>query len=539
MSRIKSLNISVSDLLYQMSDGVPGATNILGKMLISPEAFAPADPVISILGLDTLEVYGSDIWALGHYVCKDDMTLLNQVLDNHGFGYLTQELLHHHIQNRQPFEKLYSVEEMEEDMFKRNLPILEKELSYQLPPLMSKQPSPSSLLNSTPKHPTDTSPEMNVYDLVGMLKQRGFQLGHEMPCIYGSERVSTQIYYHPEEKMLVNLVVPENRDSKKASLSWFAGNLYTQRDSWEKHFSASGGGFKMNDNGKQVEGVYQYRDIREKLFTWYNNIVTTTKPLPQLFPESSAMSPVRNMFRNVEQKDLAYDCPNILRTTDIWGEFSDIIAFYNMTQIRDEGLNQMLTPIMEAMPKVVEKAIFDLVNGGRFSVSYEAKTASFEWLMEKLGIDSQWFKQHGVDVDLALQPPKNYTLEFAIKDPNGVLANRDRWGNDPRPHYTNVMNDVFKEFRDRTGTDVPGPGSWQITRNGLEFNLTHMMTNMSEEETVQVLQDILQKKGLDATFREKVADVNGLISDAVCECRERACNATKQYVRDLENLFKD
>lgn len=126
MSRIK-LYDSIESTIMKMSEGNPGAITILLKMLKTPEAFEPAHPLMEILSLDTLGIYGSDIWDLGEYVCqRQNMDILRLISLNHSYGKLSQEVLHDHIKSRKPFEKLYTIEELEMDFSKNELPLIER-----------------------------------------------------------------------------------------------------------------------------------------------------------------------------------------------------------------------------------------------------------------------------------------------------------------------------------------------------------------------------------------------------------------------------
>ncbi len=67
------LTDTAHDIIYKMSDGNPGAITVLLSILkhgdtIDPDAAMGS--IMAILDLDTLDIYGSDIWVLYKYVCE-------------------------------------------------------------------------------------------------------------------------------------------------------------------------------------------------------------------------------------------------------------------------------------------------------------------------------------------------------------------------------------------------------------------------------------------------------------------------------------
>lgn len=72
MSRLNDPGISTLDAIISMADGNPGAISVLGALL-------GADAV-SILILDELEIYGSDIWILYKDECEENLDRLMEEL---------------------------------------------------------------------------------------------------------------------------------------------------------------------------------------------------------------------------------------------------------------------------------------------------------------------------------------------------------------------------------------------------------------------------------------------------------------------------
>lgn len=84
-------------ILTKMSDGNPGAANVLIEML-KPES-AEIDPdhfmggLGKILSLDTLGIYGTDIYILHNDICDRNMIKMFAVLRAHQLGFIDGGLL--------------------------------------------------------------------------------------------------------------------------------------------------------------------------------------------------------------------------------------------------------------------------------------------------------------------------------------------------------------------------------------------------------------------------------------------------------------
>ena len=75
MSRLE-LTDTVTDILVKMSDGNPGAINVMMQMLQEAENIDPQailGGVGAVMSLDTHEIYGSNIWILYKDVCGGDL----------------------------------------------------------------------------------------------------------------------------------------------------------------------------------------------------------------------------------------------------------------------------------------------------------------------------------------------------------------------------------------------------------------------------------------------------------------------------------
>lgn len=94
--RINDFNMSMSDVVYALSDGNPGAITVMAQMIeqnarIDPDdAFGALGP---LMALDTLDVYGSDIWMLYKDVCGHSLVEMLAVLRANQLGFLEETVL--------------------------------------------------------------------------------------------------------------------------------------------------------------------------------------------------------------------------------------------------------------------------------------------------------------------------------------------------------------------------------------------------------------------------------------------------------------
>ena len=81
----------------KMSKGVPGAIVVLSNLLRDGATIDPDSclgPLGPILSLDTLGVYGSNVWLLYKDICGENLSAMVMVLRAHQLGILpTRELL--------------------------------------------------------------------------------------------------------------------------------------------------------------------------------------------------------------------------------------------------------------------------------------------------------------------------------------------------------------------------------------------------------------------------------------------------------------
>lgn len=92
MTRITGSD-SIIDALVKLSDGNPGAINVLTGIVKHGSEIDrdSVGPLFSILFLDTLELYGPSIWILYKKVCKQNLILFLAVIRACQLGIISEE----------------------------------------------------------------------------------------------------------------------------------------------------------------------------------------------------------------------------------------------------------------------------------------------------------------------------------------------------------------------------------------------------------------------------------------------------------------
>lgn len=96
MSKIQ-LNDSMMDIVSKMAKGNPGAMNVVMN-LMKPE-ISKIDPdnimggMGNILSLDTIGIYGTDIYVLMSDICDNNAVKFVTILRSHQLGFLSGDLL--------------------------------------------------------------------------------------------------------------------------------------------------------------------------------------------------------------------------------------------------------------------------------------------------------------------------------------------------------------------------------------------------------------------------------------------------------------
>ena len=96
------LTDTTPDVITKMSEGNPGALSVCIQLLTETEKIDPdaaLGGLSSILMLDGLGIYGSEIWMLYKNVCGEDIADTIAVLRGYQLGFITYHQLNHAIQN--------------------------------------------------------------------------------------------------------------------------------------------------------------------------------------------------------------------------------------------------------------------------------------------------------------------------------------------------------------------------------------------------------------------------------------------------------
>jgi len=94
---------SFQDAIMKMSKGVPDALVALTQLSIHPEIVDPAVPFTEILALDTLGVYGSELYDLLIYCCENSIKNYRLVSLNHSYGKLSTSTIKKFIKESKSF----------------------------------------------------------------------------------------------------------------------------------------------------------------------------------------------------------------------------------------------------------------------------------------------------------------------------------------------------------------------------------------------------------------------------------------------------
>lgn len=110
--RLTDINMTTRDAVMKMSGGNPGAVRVLVSLLENDWHGVPG--FFLMLNLDSMNVYGPEIWVLFKDCCGQDMERMEQVLRNWQWGNLTQSTIQKHIAKFQPFDfdKMKTVDEL-------------------------------------------------------------------------------------------------------------------------------------------------------------------------------------------------------------------------------------------------------------------------------------------------------------------------------------------------------------------------------------------------------------------------------------------
>lgn len=123
MSRIK-LTDSASDVLFKLSEGNPGALNVLIVWLREGKNIDPyCEPLLSMLFLDTLNIVGPSIWVMFKDICGSDIRTFIGVLRACQLGCISDAVLRHAIATGGGLDIQWALAEVE-----RQLPNFQKKI---------------------------------------------------------------------------------------------------------------------------------------------------------------------------------------------------------------------------------------------------------------------------------------------------------------------------------------------------------------------------------------------------------------------------
>jgi hypothetical protein len=114
MSKI-SLNDTFVSILEKMSEGNPGALTCLMEMIKKNDWYFPdTEPMVYVLHLDDIGIYGSQLYMLWNDCCGRDLNVFETVLRNYQTGKLTGAAIRTNVSQGRgtPFEGLVPMEEL-------------------------------------------------------------------------------------------------------------------------------------------------------------------------------------------------------------------------------------------------------------------------------------------------------------------------------------------------------------------------------------------------------------------------------------------
>ncbi len=113
MSKLE-LTDTVQDVFLKMAEGNPGALNCLFAMISKKDWFGGLDPVMLIIQLDDMEIYGSNLYMLWNDCCNQDLVQMELVIRNYQCGRLTKEVIMDNLKGGRgtPFKNLVPLSQL-------------------------------------------------------------------------------------------------------------------------------------------------------------------------------------------------------------------------------------------------------------------------------------------------------------------------------------------------------------------------------------------------------------------------------------------
>ena len=108
MAKIK-LDDTLMTILLKLTEGNPGAATVLVKIVKEADTIDPdasLGHLAILLDLDTLEIYGSNIWILYKDICNSSIKHFIAVLRANQLGFISSKQLREAILTPDPLNKL-------------------------------------------------------------------------------------------------------------------------------------------------------------------------------------------------------------------------------------------------------------------------------------------------------------------------------------------------------------------------------------------------------------------------------------------------
>lgn len=113
MSKIQLMD-SVMDVIVKMSEGNPGAATCLAEIMGKNDWHNGTDSLAMILSLDTLGLYGSNLYMIWNDCCDRDLIKLELVIRNWQLGELSDKEIYNNLAQGRgtPFQNLKTLDEL-------------------------------------------------------------------------------------------------------------------------------------------------------------------------------------------------------------------------------------------------------------------------------------------------------------------------------------------------------------------------------------------------------------------------------------------
>lgn len=120
-----TLNDTVETILFKLGEGNPGAMTVLIRVYQKAASIDPyiGDPLMYLLQLDSLGIYGKDIWLLYKDVCKENLSHTLAMVRAWQMAIISPEDLHATIQSwgKGPLNVQKVCQKLKQDMPNFNL----------------------------------------------------------------------------------------------------------------------------------------------------------------------------------------------------------------------------------------------------------------------------------------------------------------------------------------------------------------------------------------------------------------------------------